>query len=81
MPTFFGAGVSMALQRGRVRVTRDSLVVVFALGLAVYEIIWGGARPAVLTFLAAMLASPLVMRVDEARKPETEQRNDPPTSR
>lgn len=60
----------------RLRVTRDTIIVVFALSLSAYEIILGGARPAVLTFLVALLASPLVIRVDEARKPRTERPRD-----
>ena len=33
-----------------------------------YEILLGGARPAVLTFLSGLLLSPIVMRVDAARR-------------
>jgi hypothetical protein len=36
--------------------------------LAVYEVVLGGARPAVLTFLSGLLLSPIVMRVDAARR-------------
>lgn len=50
------------------RVGRDTAVVTVALALSVWEIMAGGARPAVLSFLAALLLSPLVMRVDEARR-------------
>lgn len=58
----------------RWRITRDTLIVMFALGLATYEIVLGGARPAVLTFLVALFASPLVIRVDESRKPKVEEK-------
>jgi predicted PurR-regulated permease PerM len=50
------------------RSVRDTAVVTVALALAVWEIMLGGARPAVLSFLGAILLSPLVMRVDEARR-------------
>lgn len=50
------------------RIGRDTLVVAVALGLAIYEITLGGARPTVLTFIAGLLVSPLVLRVDEARR-------------
>lgn len=47
---------------------RDTLVVVVALGLLVYEVIWGGGRAAVVTALVGLLLSPVLMRVDEARR-------------
>ena len=52
----------------RRRIGRDSVVVAFALGMSAVEISLLGARPHVLTFLAGVLLSPLVIRVDEARR-------------
>lgn len=52
------------------RDTRDSLIVAFSLLMGGYEILAGGARPAVLTFLSGLLLSPIVMRVDAARRDE-----------
>lgn len=50
------------------RSLRDTSIVVVALGLSVFEITLGGARPAVLSFLGAILLSPLVMAVDAKRR-------------
>jgi len=50
------------------RLTRDGLITVAAIGLLAYEIIFGGARPAVLTALTSLLLSPVVLRADEARR-------------
>lgn len=47
---------------------RDTLVVMVALGLLIYEVVWGGGRAAVVTALVGLLVSPLLMRVDEARR-------------
>jgi hypothetical protein len=47
---------------------RDVVIVSISLLLAVYEVVLGGARPAVLTFLSGLLLSPIVMRVDAARR-------------
>ena len=69
-------GMMVMERTRRLRITRDTFIVMFALSLATYEIILGGARPAVLTFLVALLASPLVIRVDEARRPRTEKPRD-----
>ena len=46
-------------------ITRDALLVGFVVVAASYEILFGGARPAVLTFLTGILLSPLALRVDE----------------
>jgi hypothetical protein len=50
------------------RPLRDTAVVAVALGLAVWEVTVGGARAAVLSFLGAILLSPVALRVDEARR-------------
>lgn len=50
------------------RVTRDGLIATAALALLAYEIVLGGARPAVLTVLSSLLLSPVVLRADEARR-------------
>lgn len=47
---------------------RDSIIVAFALAGGAYEIIVGGGRASVFTFLIGLLVSPLVLRFDEARK-------------
>jgi hypothetical protein len=50
------------------KITRDGLIATAALALLAYEIVWGGARPAVLTALTSLLLSPVVLRADEARR-------------
>jgi hypothetical protein len=49
---------------------RDAVIVGFSVVMGGYEIVIGGARPAVLTFLSGLLLSPIVMRVDAARREE-----------
>ena len=56
--------------RKRRRLQRDSVIVAFTLAMATFEIILGGARPSVFTFLGGLLLSPLMLRYDEARKEE-----------
>jgi hypothetical protein len=55
---------------------RDTLVVIVALGLLVYEVVWGGGRPAILTTLGGLLLSPLLMRVDKVRSVVAARRED-----
>ena len=50
------------------RITRDFAVTVVATGLLAYEVLLGGGRPAVLTACVSLLLSPVIMRVDEARR-------------
>lgn len=50
------------------KITRDLVVATAATALLVYEITFGGGRPAALTACVSLLLSPLIMRVDEARK-------------
>jgi hypothetical protein len=50
------------------RVTRDGAILVFAISAGAYEIVLGGGRASVLTFLGGLLLSPVVMRVDQARR-------------
>lgn len=52
----------------RVRITRDTAILSFAIGAGIFEITLGGARPSVLTFLTGVFLSPLIMRVDERNK-------------
>jgi uncharacterized membrane protein len=52
--------------------TRDTAIVSFAIAMGTYEIVLGGARPVVLTFLAALFASPIPLRLDEARRARKE---------
>lgn len=49
----------------RVRLTRDTAILAFAISAAMFEITLGGARPSVLTFLTGVFLSPLILRVDE----------------
>jgi hypothetical protein len=60
------------------RDTRDSLIVGFSLLMGGYEILLGGARPAVLTFLSGLLLSPIVMRIDTARREDKDNNGDKP---
>lgn len=55
-------------QKKRVRFTRDTAILAFAISAAAFEITLGGARPSVLTFLTGVFLSPLVIRVDERSK-------------
>lgn len=55
-------------KQSRVRITRDTAILTFAILAAAFEITLGGARPSVLTFLTGVFLSPLVMRVDERNK-------------
>lgn len=48
--------------------TRDLVVSLAATAMFVYEVTVGGGRPSVLTACVSILLSPLVMRVDEARR-------------
>lgn len=50
------------------RITRDGAIVTVALGMAIFEIVLGGGRASVLAFLSSLLLSPVVMRVDQARR-------------
>lgn len=51
----------------RKRLTRDTAILAFAIAAATFEIVLGGARTSVLTFLTGVFLSPLIMRVDERR--------------
>jgi hypothetical protein len=48
-----------------IRAARDAAILTTAIGLTVYEIVWGGARPEVLAFLGALFVSPLAIRSDQ----------------
>lgn len=50
------------------RITRDGAILTFALCAGAYEIVLGGARPSVLTFISGLLLSPLALRFDESRR-------------
>lgn len=52
------------------KIRRDTIIVVFTLGMGGYEVMFGGARASVFTFLGGLLISPIVLRYDEARKEE-----------
>lgn len=54
--------------RHRARWKRDSIIVAFALAGGAYEIVVGGGRASVFTFLIGLLLSPLVLRIDESRR-------------
>lgn len=53
-------------------VTRDGAIVTFALLAGGFEIVAGGARPSVLTFLTGLLLTPVVLRADVALKKESD---------
>ncbi len=61
------------------RVTRDGLIATAAVMLLGYEVIFGGARPAVLTALTSLLLSPVVLRADEARRTRKDAQEEPPS--
>lgn len=52
-------------KQARLRITRDGVILTFAISAAAFEITLGGARPSVLTFLTGVFLSPVIMRVDE----------------
>lgn len=52
------------VQALQARIIREWIVVLSALSLAAYEIVEGGGRAPVLTFLAAVLASPVIAAID-----------------
>lgn len=59
----------MDKRRGtEIKWTRDLFVSAAATFVLIYEATIGGGRPAVLTACVSLLLSPLIMRVDEARK-------------
>lgn len=60
-----------------VRLLRDLLLALVPLGLIIYEIGWGGARPHVLVFLGALMSTPLVLRADESRRADRKDQHDP----
>lgn len=60
------------------RFTRDGLIATAAIALLAYEIVLGGARPAVLTALTSLLLSPVVLRADEARRNRGKTEGDDP---
>lgn len=63
-------GTKEMTEHGRrsVRFTRDFFVATTATLMLVYETLAGGGRPAVLSAAVTLLVSPIVMRVDEARR-------------
>jgi energy-converting hydrogenase Eha subunit E len=52
----------------RRRITRDVTILTVALTLMSYEIVLGEARATALTALTGLILSPLVLRLDEARR-------------
>lgn len=55
-------------QRRRMRIGRDTAIVIVALGWGTAELLFLGARPGALAFITSVLVSPLVLRYDEARR-------------
>lgn len=55
-------------QSRRFKVGRDSVIAGVAIALLVYEIVLGGNNPAALTAITSILLSPVILRVDEARR-------------
>lgn len=62
----------------RIRIRRDVVILTVALGLLVFEVLVGGARPAVLTVIGALLTLPGILRLDESRRPTREESGDTP---
>jgi hypothetical protein len=58
------------------KTVRDILIVLVALLLGVYEVRFGGGRPPVLTFIASLLLSPVVMRVDDSIRQRIGKKNE-----
>lgn len=56
-------------KRRAARWKRDSIIVAFALVGGAYEIVLGGGRPSVFTFLVGLLLSPIVLRAEERADP------------
>jgi hypothetical protein len=52
----------------RAYIARDLSIAAVACALLIYEVVVGGGRPAVLTACTSLLLSPIVMRIDEARR-------------
>lgn len=50
------------------KLQRDGLIIGISLGLLIYEVVLGGARPTALTAITTLLLSPVIMRLDEARR-------------
>lgn len=65
--------IQKAKSKKRRRFKRDTIIVVFALGMGAYEIAIGGGRASVFTFLGGLLISPIVLRYDEARREERDE--------
>lgn len=55
-------------EQDRYRFSRDAAIITVALGLLIYEVMFGGARPSALTAITSLLLSPLVLHIDEARR-------------
>lgn len=63
-------------KRARLKITRDTAILTFAIGSAIFEITLGGARPSVLTFLSGVFFSPMIMRFDERNRKNDDGKND-----
>ena len=50
------------------KLQRDGLIIGVSLGLLIFEVILGGARPTALTAITTLLLSPVIMRLDESRR-------------
>lgn len=59
---------------------RDAIIVGFALLVGAYEVVFGGARPTVLTWTAGLLVSPVVLRADALRRRENGKNTNAQTS-
>jgi hypothetical protein len=67
----FSRRISMTgskVKQRKARVTRDTAILSFAICAAAFEIVLGGARPSVLTFITGIFFSPLIIRADERQK-------------
>jgi hypothetical protein len=50
------------------RLTRDAAIVSFVIVGGAFEIVLGGGRPSVFTFLTALALTPIGLRLDEAHR-------------
>lgn len=53
------------------RLTRDGAILTAALAWGTFEIVYGGARSAVLTLVGTLLVTPVALRLDDARRSKT----------
>jgi hypothetical protein len=58
------------------KVPRDTAILSFAIAAGAWEITVGGGRPQVLTFVAGVLLSPAILRIEEGVKNDKSKQQD-----